>query len=360
MLKKYAKLLVEYSLYLQKGETLYISTTTLAEPLVSEIYSIAIQKGAHVYVNFEFAGKNESFYKYANEDQLKRAPEFHKYAMEKYDAYLYIKAPYISSFIPDTDKRTIRSESLKDINQTYFRRTANGSMKRSLCLYPTSEGAQLANMSLHEYEKFVYRGCKLYDENPTESWKKLSQSQQKFVDLLNSKNLIRYVNEKSDIQFSIEGRTWINSDGKTNMPSGEVFTSPVENSVNGTVFFDYPSTYMGTQVQGIELKVENGEVKAWKAEKGQLFLDKIMNIPGARYFGEAAIGTNYDIQKATNNILFDEKIGGSIHMALGQSYGQTGGKNQSTIHWDMISDMKKGGQIFADNELIYENGKFIF
>lgn len=360
MLKKYAKLLVDYSLYLKKGETLYISTTTLAEPLVKEVYREAVAKGAHVYVNFDFESKNKLFFEEANNEQLEYLDPFHKMAMEKMDAYLFIRAPYtLMSQGIDPDKRKQRSEAIKSINQTYFQRTANGSMKRSLCQYPTEANAKVAGMTLGEYQEFVYEACRLYEEDPQASWEQVSKDQQHIVDFLNSKKHIRYVNDRTDIEFSVDGRTWINSDGKTNMPSGEVFSSPVENSVNGTIHFDFPSIYMGEAVEGITLNVKDGEVVSWEAEKGKELLDKIMTIEGARYFGEVAIGTNYKIQRSTKNILFDEKIGGSIHMALGQSYGQTGGKNQSSIHWDMICNMKNNGAIYADGEKIYENGVFL-
>ena len=360
MLRKYAELLVNYSLYIKSGETLYINTTTLAEPLVREIYALAIAKGAQVEVQFDFEGKSEAFFENASEDQLSTPPIFHKIAMEEFDAYLYIKAPYISSdYKIDSDKRNLRSESLKNINQTYFERTANGSMKRSLCQYPTENDAKLAGMTLDEYSKFIFQACKLYEPNPIEAWQKVSSDQQKYVDYLNGVKKIEYINKSSHIEFSVEGRTWINSDGKTNMPSGEVFSSPVENSVNGHIFFDYPSIYQGEEVQGIYLEVRDGIVVKWSAEKGQSLLDKLLTLPGANQFGEVAIGTNYSIQIPTKNILFDEKIGGSIHMALGQSYGQTGGLNQSSIHWDMICDMRNEGQILADGNLIYENGYFI-
>ncbi len=360
MLKKYAQLLVNYSLYLKKSEHLYIHTSTLAEPLVKEVYRYAVKKGAHVSVQFDFEHQQEIFFEEAAEHQLKHIPPFKKMAMEGFDAYLYIRAPFsLSPNGIDPDKRKLRSEALKQMNQTYFSRTADGSMKRSLCQYPTQANADVAGMSLKDYQQFVFEACKLNSSNPQASWEKVSKEQQHIVDFLNTKNKIRYKNEQTDISFSIENRTWINSDGKTNMPSGEVFSSPVESTVQGSIYFDYPSIYMGEEVEGIRLTVKNGEVVKWEAKKGQDFLDKIMSIKGARHFGEVAIGTNYNIQQATKNILFDEKIGGTIHMALGQSYGQTGGKNQSSIHWDMICNMKQNGAIYADDELIYENGKFI-
>jgi aminopeptidase len=170
---------------------------------------------------------------------------------------------------------------------------------------------------------------------------------------------MRYISKDTDISFSTKDRIWINSDGRANMPSGEVFTGPVEDSVNGTIFFSYPGVYMGHEVENVRLWVKDGLVERWEATRGKDFLNYIFTIPGARRFGEAAIGTNYDISRITKNILFDEKIGGSIHMAIGQSYLHTGGNNESSVHWDMITDMTEAGEIWADGEKIYEKGKFL-
>jgi aminopeptidase len=232
-------------------------------------------------------------------------------------------------------------------------------MVRSLCQYPTQASAQEAGMSLEEYRDFVFKACNLDQPNPKKAWLAVREKQQSIVDHLNTVDKVRYLGNGTDISFSVKGRTWINSDGRTNMPSGEVFTGPIEDSVNGKVYFEYPSIYMGTEVQGISLEVKDGNVVKWSAEKGNEILDQVFDTEGARRFGEVAIGTNYSIQKPTKNILFDEKIGGTIHMAVGQSYKQTGGMNQSPIHWDMIAEMKNGGQIFTDNKLIYENGVFL-
>lgn len=361
MIKKYAKLLVDYCLNLQSGEHLYIESTTLAEELIQEIYTLSLRKGANVTVDMSFKSQSEIFFEEANDDQLKFVSPMKKLAMEECDAYLYIRAPYDldSNNGIDASKRQKRQEANGIIQKIYFDRLANGSMKRSLCQFPTISNAKVAGMSLTEYSDFVYNACKLNEKDPISAWMEVRKSQQKIVDFLNNKSTIRYVNNKSDIQFSVEGRTWINSDGMNNMPSGEVFSAPIEDSVNGEIFFDYPSIYMNQEVQGIKLVVENGKIINWDAEMGKTFLDQIFQIPGANYFGEVAIGTNYNIQKATKNILFDEKIGGSVHMAVGQSYKQCGGKNESSIHWDMISDMRSGGKIYADSELIYENGQFI-
>ena len=177
---------------------------------------------------------------------------------------------------------------------------------------------------------------------------------------MNRHDEIRYKNDKFDISFSTKGRTWINSDGQTNMPSGEVYTSPVEDSVNGKIHFSLPAFHGGHEVTDATLWVKDCEIYKWEAKKGKNYLDYVFSLDGARRFGEAAIGTNRNIQRVTKNILFDEKMGGTVHMAIGQSYLQTGGKNQSSIHWDMITDMQNGGEIYADGQVIYRDGDFLF
>ena len=232
-------------------------------------------------------------------------------------------------------------------------------MVRSLCQYPTHAAAEAAGMSIEEYAQFVFQACRLDEKDPVQSWIEVRKAQQAVVDLLNTVNEVTYRNQKTDIRFSVKGRKWINSDGRANMPSGEVFTGPEEESVEGVVHFDYPSVFSGHDVAGITLTVEKGLITKWDAAQGREVLDQVFAIEGARRFGEVAIGTNYKIQRPTRNILFDEKIGGSIHMAVGQSYLQTGGKNESTIHWDMIADMRDGGEILVDGNVIYRNGKFL-
>ena len=359
--RKYAQLLVSYCLKLKKGEKLFIQSTILAEPLVREIYRESIIKGAHVEVNLDFSERNKIFMDNASIEQLNFVSPVSDLIINSFDAYLYIRAPFNlreESSI-DPNKRKIRSQAVTDLNKIFSKRTADKSLVRSLCQYPTNASAQEAGMSLEEYRDFVYKACHLYANDPASSWQKIRDDQQRIVDFLNNKSAIRYVGPRTDISFSVDGRTWINSDGRVNMPSGEVFTGPVEESVEGVVHFDYPAIFLGREVSGVTLEVQNGKIEKWNAEKGQSVLDEVMSIKGARYFGEVAIGTNYNIQRPTKNILFDEKIGGSIHMAVGQSYIETGGKNESVVHWDLISNMKEGGKIYADDELIYENGEFL-
>lgn len=359
--QKYADLLINYSLEIKKGEKLYIRSSIIAESLVREIYELAIKKGAYPEVSLSFEDKDYIFYNNANHEQLQYVSPILKKVYEEFDAILTVRADFNKrslNNIPENKKRIV-NESHADLKEVFGKRSASGELKWSLCQYPTSAAAQEAGMSLKEYTDFIYNACFLNDENPVQKWKELSTNQQKIADFLNKKSKIRYVNEKSDIEFESKDRIWINSDGKRNMPSGEVFTSPIENSVNGVINFTYPGIYLGQEIENITLEVEDGKVINASAEKGESLLKEVLNIKNADHFGECAIGTNYGIDKFTKNTLFDEKIGGTIHMALGNSYYETGGKNKSSIHWDLITDMTKSGKIYADDELIYENGKFI-
>lgn len=361
VLNKYACLLLDYCLEVKSGQKLFVRTTTLAEPLVREVYRESIKRGAHIEIDMSFSGKAKIYYDFAEAHQIAFISPVEQMIFETFDAYLVIRAPFNLREDQQIDpvKQRQRGETMQAINELYSERTADGSMRRCLCQYPTEASAQEAGMSLEEYADFVYSACKLDQENAMEAWKQLGREQQKIADFLNKTDHVRYVNEQTDISFSVKGRNWINSDGKANMPSGEVFSAPIEDSVEGTVYFDYPSIYRGKEARGIRLEVSKGKIVKWTAELGQDLLDQIFAAPGADYFGEVAIGTNYGVTKATKNILFDEKIGGTVHMAVGQSYLQCGGKNKSQIHWDMIADMTQSGRIYADGKLIYENGYFL-
>ncbi len=361
ILRKYADLLLHYCLQVKEGQRLFVSTSFLAEPLLLAIHREATRSGVAVEYDLAFRDKTSVFWQEAKGLVLDMEPTLHQYAMEQFDAYLAIRAPYDmhEDMLATAEQKKRKAAAGAKANQAYFKRTADGSLVRNLCQYPTAASAEIAGMKLDEYASFVFNACRLDEDDPVEAWLNVRKKQQGIVDFLNTCDEISYKNAKTDIRFTVKGRTWINSDGRANMPSGEVFTGPVEDSVEGIVHFDYPSVYSGHDVRGITLSVEKGQIMNWDAEEGKEILDQVFAIEGAKYFGEVAIGTNYKIQRPTKNILFDEKIGGSIHMAVGQSYLQTGGKNQSAIHWDMISDMRNGGEILADGEMIYKDGYFL-
>ena len=356
----YANLLVNYCVSLKPGERLFLQSTTLAAPLVKEIYRAALKVGGHCEFDLQLEGQSEILMTEGNDEQLAYIPTLYGKALTEFEAYINIRAPFSQRVpSPPADRARIRREALQPIVKTYFERTGDLRLKRSLCIFPCEALAKEAGMTLEEYTAFVFKGCKLDQPDPRAAWLGVRASQQRVVDHLNSCTEFRYVNDQTDIRFTTKGRKWINSDGQTNMPSGEVYTSPEEDSVEGHIHFDYPAIRNGAEINGVTLQVKGGEIQSWTAEAGQDILDKTFEIPGTRRFGEAAIGTNYDIDRFSKNMLFDEKIGGTVHMAIGQSYLQCGGKNESPVHWDMIADMTKNGKIFADGKIIYQNGQFL-
>ena len=361
MYQKYAKLLIHYSLGLKKGDKLLINSTYLAEPLIKEVFREALTAGAHPEIQIAINELTRVFYDHASVAQLRYVSPMYLHAVKSYDAFLTIRAPFnlkeLQSIDPEKKKKAAVAQTR--VKKLFMKRASTGALKWTLCEFPTDSQAQECSLSRSEYEDLVFSACFLYSENPQGEWQKMRASQQHIVDFLSARRNVRIVGKGTDLSFTTRGRKWINSDGRHNMPSGEVFTTPEEDSVQGKVTFSFPGIYMGQEIEEIVLHVEAGEVKKWAAKKGEQLLAKILEIPGAKRFGEAAIGTNTGIRRFTKNMLFDEKMGGTIHLALGGSYPETGGKNESPIHWDLLADMKEGGQIFADGELIYKNGMFL-
>ncbi|UCG55374.1 MAG: aminopeptidase, partial [Dehalococcoidia bacterium] len=260
----------------------------------------------------------------------------------------------------DPAKTVLHSSARRDLMKTALEREAKGELRWVVALYPTNAPAQDAEMSLSEYEDFVYGACMPDIDDPITYWRNVSAKQQKIIDWLKGKNSVRIKGPETDLRFSIEGRKFINCDGKNNMPDGEVFTGPIENSMQGNVYFSYPAIYDDREVVGVRLWFEKGRVVKASAEKNEEFLLKTLDTDeGARHVGEFAIGTNEGITKFTRQILFDEKINGSFHLALGAGFPESGSRNESAIHWDMVCDLRQGGEISIDDELLYKDGKFV-
>jgi aminopeptidase len=225
-------------------------------------------------------------------------------------------------------------------------------------LFPTDAAAQDAEMSLEEFEEFVYAACMLNDPDPVAAWRRVRERQQVLVDWLRDKQEVRVIGPDTDLRVGVAGRTWINCFGDSNMPDGEVFTGPVETEVNGMVRFSFPAIYEGREVEDVRLWFENGVAVRWSAAKNEAFLTEMLHADeGARRVGEFAFGTNYGIQRFVKNLLFDEKIGGTMHMAMGTGYPESGSRNRSAIHWDMICDLREESEITVDGELFARNGK---
>lgn len=359
---KYAQVLVDYSTKVKKGDLVVIRGDAQAQPLIQAVYEEVMKKGAHPVVRVSLEGINETFFKEASDEQLEFIDPFTMLEYDKIDKIISIGAPYNVKNMAKVppEKLAKRSKATKPLSNKLLNRAAEGSLDWVICDFPTNALAQEAKMSLYDYQEFLLTACYLHLDNPVEKWKEIGKVQDKFADYMTQTSKLHIIGDKTDITFSTKGRKWINCCGFNNFPDGEVFTSPVENSASGEIYFDFPAIYRGNEAQGIHLTLENGKVIKATAEKGEeFFLSMINQDEGARFVGEIAIGTNDMIQEITGNILFDEKIGGSIHMALGASYPETGGKNESGLHWDLIKNMKNGGKIYADDKLIYENGKFL-
>ncbi|HEQ79107.1 MAG TPA: aminopeptidase, partial [Euryarchaeota archaeon] len=259
----------------------------------------------------------------------------------------------------DPKKLAMMSVSRREITQLFHKRTGEGKLRWVGLPFPTDAMAQEANMSFSEYERFVYGACKVDKRDPVKEWEKVKREQDKMVKLLDKVNRLEFFGKDTELKMSVKGRKWINCCGDKNMPDGEVFTGPVENSVEGKIRFTYPGIYMGNEIEDIRLEFKKGKVIKARAAKGQKLLEQLLAIDdGCRRLGEVAIGTNYGIKKFSKNMLFDEKIGGTIHMALGMGFPETRSKNQAPIHWDILKDMKKG-EVLADNKTVYKNGKWV-
>ena len=259
----------------------------------------------------------------------------------------------------EPERQALARTAGRELMELSMKRAAAGEYRWTLTQFPTNSGAQDADMSLSDFEDFVYGATFADTDDAVGEWSKLSAMQESLVTWLEGKDRLEVKGPSVDLTLSVAGRTFINSDGHQNMPSGEIFTGPVEESVNGWVRFSYPAIVGGREVSGVELSFKDGKVVKATAEKNEEFLLSMLDTDeGARYLGEFAIGTNFGITKFTKSILFDEKIGGTIHMALGGGYPETGSQNKSAIHWDMISEMRDGGKILVDGELFYDTGKF--
>ncbi len=360
--EKLADLLVDYCTDIKPKQSVLLTGTTLAEPMLSALYKKVIMKGAYPFLNPEFPDTRYQFFRYANDDQLAHIPEPYQIMFEKFDARIVLISEANTKALSNVDPDRIakRSQAVGGLINLMLDRAAKGEMHWVGALFPTQGHAMNANMSLEEYEDFVYGACLPDMNDPIGYWKKVSAYQNKIVDWLKGRKTIHVISKETDLRMNIEGRPFINCDGKENMPDGEVFTSPLENSMNGHVYYSYPAIYNGYEVSGIRLWFENGKVIKASAERNDAFLQKMLDTDdGARYVGEWAIGTNEGITQFTGEILFDEKIGGSFHLAIGTGYPESGGLNRSAIHWDMICDMRAGGEIWVDDILFYKDGKFV-
>ena len=359
---KFAQILVDHSARIQPGDRVLLEGTFAAEPLVRELYALILQRGGYPHPLFTFPGEEKIFFTYANEAQLDFIPTFKYLAYQEFESRIRIHSATDTRALSEIDpaRQSRRQKAVSPILETQMRRGAAGEFKWVTTLFPTEAYAQEAGMSLQEYEDFVYRACFADRDDPVAAWKQVEKEQSRIVSWLKGRDTVTVQGPNVDLRLSIKGRRFMNSSGRFNMPDGEVFTGPVEDSANGWVRFTYPAIAGGRVVNGVELRFENGRVvKATATENEAYLLQMLETDPGARYLGEFAIGTNFQIDRFIGQILFDEKIGGTFHMALGAGYPETGSVNKSAIHWDMICDLRTDSEIRVDGDLLYRNGQFV-
>lgn len=362
--EKLAVLATGYSAPVSEGKKIGIVGNIVATPLIQQLYKHILLKGGHPTLYLrprDLDGLEELLFTYGNEKQITFVSPFTRFFYNEIDAVIQVFAETntkrLSTIPPNKLKKNAASQ--REIIEIRAKRLLKpGNL--AIIPYPTEALAQEAEMSLFEYQDFVAKACFLHKKDPVKEWKELSKMQQNVVKTLNKARNMRFVGEDTDLRLSVEGRKWLNCDGHVNMPDGEVFTTPIENSAEGQIRFTYPGIEMGREVENITLTFKDGEVVKARAEKGENFLKEIIRTDeGAKRIGEIAVGTNTGIDRFTKNMLFDEKMGHCIHLALGFSpvSQETGGKNQSSIHWDLLKDMRTG-EIYADDELVYQKGKF--
>jgi aminopeptidase len=361
---KMADVITNYSLAVQPGQQVLVRATSPAgEPLAQAIYQAVLQAGAYAFTYIHLRDEDVLAIEATdNPDLLSAINPMLMLMYETCHAVVRIDCtenPVALSQYPATAQQA-RAKAAFGVISIQMEREGNGSMRRCTTQFPTQGLAQAAGMSLKQYEDFVFNACKVHLDDPVAAWQAVEQEQQRLVDYLAGKKQVHVRGQNIDLHMSIEGRTFLNASGQANFPDGEIFTGPVEDSVNGWVKFTYPAYYRGNEVQGIALTFTDGLVTQATATKNESFLLSVLDTDtGSRRLGEFAIGTSADIQQFTGSILFDEKIGGTVHLAVGQGYPQSGSVNKSAVHWDMICDMREGGEILVDGELFYKDGKFV-
>jgi aminopeptidase len=356
-LKKLAWLLVDYSIGAGEGEQVVISGGAAADPLIKEVYARLLEVGAIPIPQVSLPGMQELFFGHAREIHYEKTPPVVRALYEGADAFISIMAPQNTRALAAVDPQKQQALSKRD---KALQEIVLGKDRWALTLFPTDALAQESEMSLSDYEQFVFEAMALSEDDPVRYWREKAEEQGRLIGRLEQADEIRIVGPETDLTLSIEGRKFLNGDGTHNMPCGEIFTGPVEDSVNGEIFFGIPAAVAGREVSGVRFRFEEGRVVEASAKKGEEYLNAMLDADeGSRYLGELGIGTNYGIPRATKNILFDEKLGGTVHLAIGRSYEKTGGKNESSVHWDLISDLRAGGELYANGELLQRNGKFL-
>ncbi len=365
--RKWAEVLCHYSLEIKPGHYVTIIGELSARPLIEACYTVFLEQGAEVEILIQDTSFKEIFLHTAPESTIQKTPRLWKFAAENSDRYLIIGSPTNTRTLNNVSRQrqSLSTQAYLPILNTVLGRSHDGSLRWCRTQFPTAALAQEADMGTKEFEKFSFQSAFLDHNQPIEIWKKLQIQQENLIKYLSTKKLLHFENAHgTDLKVNVSGMTWENACGHFNFPDGEVFTGPnltaQDGGVNGRACFSFPTIYKDVEVDGIEIHFEKGAAVFAKASKNEEFLKTMLSVdPGAKFVGEIALGTNYAIKKGTKSILFDEKIGGTFHLALGKGYPETGNTNQSALHWDIVCDMRKNATIRADGELLFENGKYI-
>jgi aminopeptidase len=360
--ERLADLLVDYSLGLTEGQVLRIDSLDAGSPLVFALYGRALRAGALPYTNVGLSGLGETLLRHGSEEQLTYLSPIQWEEIEQLDALVTIwsesNTRALSRIEPDRHAAYIAAQ--RKLSNRRWERISSGEMSWCGTLFPTNAHAQEAEMSLAEYEDFVFAACHVHEEDPASHWRSVSTHLSARATELGARRELRIVGPDTDLRLAVAGRTWLAADGRYNMPDGEVFTSPIETETEGEIRYTFPALYHGREVVDVRLRFEAGRVVRAQASRGNDYLQSLLEMDaGARVLGEVAFGLNYEIDRFTRNILFDEKIGGTMHLALGSGFPQAGGQNTSGLHWDMICDLRDEGEVYADGELIWKAGRFL-
>jgi aminopeptidase len=361
--EKLAELIAGYSLGLSEGQIFRIDGEESALPLVIALYRRALRRGALPYVNVRPAGLDEILLSEGSEEQLSFIPESELVQGEQLDAWatLWSSSNTRALTRADPDRRRLQVGALFRMVNRRWERISAGDLAWCGTLFPTQAHAQDAEMSLADYEDFVYGACHVRsDEDPIAHWESVAEELSGRARDLEGVRELRIVGPDTDLRVAVEGRPWISSDGRHNMPDGEIFTSPVETGTEGEIYFAFPSVYLGQAVEDVRLRFREGRVVHAEASSGQDYLRALIGTDqGSAVLGEVAFGLNYEIDRFTRDILFDEKIGGTMHVALGAGFDEAGTDNKSDLHWDLICDLRSEGEVFADGELVWKAGSFL-
>ncbi|HKA27381.1 MAG TPA: aminopeptidase [Gaiellaceae bacterium] len=360
--ERMADVLVGFCAAVREGDLVTLESSTLAAPLVREVYRRVLRAGGQPLPRITVEGLTENVLKFGNDDQLDWVNPSRADDIESADVRIYLAAPANTRRLSNIDpaRHARYDRSTEPLRNRYLQRAAAGELRWVLSAYPTEAAAQDASMSLAEYEDFVFGAAFLDDPDPIARWQEFGEQLDQVADFLTTKREFRIVAEGTDLRLVTEGRTWIPSKGQENFPDGEIFTGPVEDSVEGEILFTYPAVFNAREVEGVRLRFEAGEVVEATAKRGQDFLREMIAMDeGARRLGEFAFGMNRAITMFTRNTLFDEKMGGTMHLALGTSYPETGALNRSALHWDLVCDLRSGSEVYADGELVYRDGQFL-